>query len=181
VLRRAPSRHQARGDAHDLLRRLGGDFLDVHAARGAGHHHRLAGGAVEQHAQVELALHLEALFDQDASHNPPFGAGLMGDERHAEHLDREVFGLVRRLGQLDAAALAAAAGVDLRLDDDDRGAETPGNVAGLGGRKGHFAAGHGDAVLRQNRFRLILVDFHRGRNGSMLTCAFLRRNSKLIF
>ena len=38
--------------------------------------------------------------------------------------------LLGRLGELDAAALAAAARVDLRLDDD-RAAETPGDVARL--------------------------------------------------
>ena len=31
---------------------------------------------------------------------------------------RELLGLVGRLGELDAAAFAAAAGVNLRLDDD---------------------------------------------------------------
>jgi hypothetical protein len=123
----------------------------------------LAGGAVEQQAQIELALHLQAFFDQHASDDAPLGPGLMRDQRHAEHLDCEVLGLVGRLGQLDAAALAAAAGVDLRLDDHDRAAETPCNFGGLGRREGHFAARHGDAVLGQNRFRLILVDFHRGR------------------
>ena len=36
---------------------------------------------------------------------------------------RALLGLVGRLDDLDAAALAAAAGVDLRLDDDDAAAE----------------------------------------------------------
>ena len=58
----------------------------------------------------------------------------MRDERHADHLLRELLGLVGRLRQLDAAALAAAAGVDLRLDDDDAAAETPGDLAGFGRR-----------------------------------------------
>ncbi len=38
---------------------------------------------------------------------------------------------VGRLGELDAAALAAAAGVNLRLDDDDAAAETARDFAGL--------------------------------------------------
>jgi hypothetical protein len=29
--------------------------------------------------------------------------------------------------------------------------------------KGHLAAGHGHAVTRKDRFRLVLVDFHIGR------------------
>ena len=40
---------------------------------------------------------------------------------------RERLGLVGRLRELDAAALAAAAGVDLRLDDDDAAAEALGD------------------------------------------------------
>ena len=42
------------------------------------------------------------------------------------------FGFVRRLGELDATAFAAAAGVNLRFDDYDAAAETPRDVAGLG-------------------------------------------------
>ena len=44
---------------------------------------------------------------------------------------RELLGFVRRLGELDAAAFAAAAGVNLRLDDDDAAAEAPRDVARL--------------------------------------------------
>ena len=47
---------------------------------------------------------------------------------------------VGRSGELDAAALAAAAGVDLRLDDDDRAAESARNLARFGGVEGDFAA-----------------------------------------
>ena len=47
----------------------------------------------------------------------PFGAGLMRDERHPDDLLGELLGLVNRARDLDAAALAAAAGMNLRLDD----------------------------------------------------------------
>ena len=53
----------------------------------------------------------------------PAGPGLVGDELHAEDLFRLVLHLVERPRDLDAAALAAAAGVDLRLHDPDRAAE----------------------------------------------------------
>ncbi len=39
-----------------------------------------------------------------------------------EHLGRELAGFFGRLGDLDAAALAAAAGMNLRFDDDAGGA-----------------------------------------------------------
>ena len=42
-------------------------------------------------------------------------------------------------------------------------AEVTRDLAGLGGFEGHLAPRHRHAVLRQNRFCLILVDFHRGR------------------
>src|SRR6185436_12457443 len=53
-------------DLDDLLRRLFGDLFDVHAAGGAGHDHRLAGGAIEHDAQVEFARHLQPFLDQHA-------------------------------------------------------------------------------------------------------------------
>ena len=61
----------------------------------------------------------------------------MGDQRHAEDLRGEVVHLLQGLRHLDAAALAAAAGVDLRLDDPDLAAE----LARRGIRLGHRKAG----------------------------------------
>jgi hypothetical protein len=60
-------------------------------------------------------------------------AGLMRDERHADHRGREFDGVLGASRQLDAAALAAAAGVDLRLDDDHGAAETAGDVVASAG------------------------------------------------
>ena len=84
----------------------------------------------------------------------------MGDERHADHVAREALGLVGRLGQLDAAALPASAGVDLRLHDDEVSAEATRDVAGFGGVKGDFAARHRDAVPCEDGLGLVLVDVH---------------------
>ena len=70
-------------------------------------------------------VHLQPFFDQHAADDAAFGAGLMRDERHADHRRSRALGLVGRLRQLDAAAFAAAAGVNLRLDDDDLRAEAP--------------------------------------------------------
>src|SRR5688500_19105259 len=46
------------------------------------------------------------------------GAGLMRDQRHAEHLPGRLGRFVGILGELHTTALAAPAGVDLGLDDD---------------------------------------------------------------
>ena len=123
----------------------------------------LPGRAIEDDAEIQLALHLEAFFDQHAPDDAPFGTGLVRDERHADHRARQLLRVLRRLRELDAAALAAAARVDLRLHDDNAGAEALGDVDGICGSEGHLAAGHGHAVSRKDRFRLVLVDFHIGR------------------
>ena len=54
------------------------------------------------------------------------------------------------LRELDAAALAAAAGVNLRLDDDDVAAEPPGDLADFVGRERHLAARHGNTEARED-------------------------------
>jgi hypothetical protein len=90
-------------------------------------------------------------------------AGLVRDQRHAENLLCVEFGVFARAGHFDAAALAAATGVNLRLDDHARcalGKELAGNRRGLFQRVGHFAARHGDAISCQDFFRLVLVNFH---------------------
>ncbi len=157
-------------DLRDLVGRLLGDLFDVHAAFGAGHHHGLAGGAIEHEADIQLARHLQAFFDQQAPHDAAFGAGLVRDERHAEHVARDARGFVGRLGELDAPALPAAARMNLRLDDDHAGAEARGNRRDIGGIGGLFASRHGNAVTRQDGFGLILVDFHDDNKRKMLTC-----------
>jgi signal transduction histidine kinase len=101
-------------------------------------------------------------FDEHRPHLLPFGAGLVGDQRHAEHVLGELLDLADGSRQLHAAALAAATGVNLRLDDAHLAAEPAGNIGRFGGCKGHFAARHGHSVAREHGFGLIFVDFHRG-------------------
>ena len=74
----------------------------------------------------------------------------------------DLLGLLGALHHLDAAALAAAAGVDLRLDDADAAAEPARDRAGLRGRRGHLAARNRHAELREDRLALILVNLHVG-------------------
>ena len=69
-----------------------------------------------------------------------------------------LLGLVGRLGELDAAGLAAAAGLDLRLDDDD--AELLGGGPGLGRGVGDDAESDRDIVLGEELLRLILHQIH---------------------
>ena len=147
-------------DADDLLGGLRRHLLDVHAARRARHHQRLARRAIQHEAQVHLAGDLHARFNQDPLHQAARFAGLARDEGHADHLARERLGFVPRLGELHAAALAAAARVDLRLDDDQAAAKAAGDLARFDRRERHFPARHGNAVTREDRFGLVLVNSH---------------------
>jgi hypothetical protein len=81
-----------RGD--DLLGRVVGDLLDVHAAFGRRHQRHAALLAIDDHGEVELALDVEPLLDEQAAHLLPLGAGLHRDELHAEDL----LGELARLG-----------------------------------------------------------------------------------
>jgi hypothetical protein len=65
---------------------LGRDLLDLHAALGGGHDRDAAGGAVEGHAQVELAGDVQALLDEQALDLLALGPGLVGDQRACRDL-----------------------------------------------------------------------------------------------
>ncbi len=144
----------------DALGRLVRDFLDVDAAVLAGHQHWLLGRAVENNAQIELARNAEALLHEDTLDHLALRAGLVGDQAHPDHGGRGRRGGVRALHDLDPATLAAAAGVDLRLDDHRSAAETDGYRLRVGCIEHDFALGHRHAVCREDRLGLIFVDFH---------------------
>ena len=74
----------------------------------------------------------------------------MRDQRHADQLLRKLLDFVRRFGNLDAAALTAAAGVNLRLDDGDSAAEPLGGVNGFGWCERNLAARHGNTEARED-------------------------------
>src|SRR5207244_3760323 len=103
--------------------------------------------AVEHDAEVELLVDGEALFDEERAHLAPLGAGLVRDKVHPEYLRGQLLRLVGALRDLDAAALAAPAGMDLRLDDNYVRAQLLRRVIGLLGRARDDPARHRDAVL----------------------------------
>ena len=72
-------------------------------------------------------------------------------------MPRRFVGILR---ELDAAAFAASAGMNLRLDDDRAAAEPSGDLTGFVRRERDLAARHGHAVLFEERFGLIFVNFH---------------------
>ena len=77
---------------------------------------------------------------------------------HAQDRLRVLLRLVGRLGELDAAGLAASAGLDLRLDHHD--AELLGGGSGLGRGVGDDAESDRDIVLGEELLRLVLHQIH---------------------
>ena len=106
----------------DRFRPLGRHLLNIHAARSRCHEDRLALAAIHQDAQVKFLLDRQRLFDQQAMHDAPFRSGLMRDQFHAQNLVGDFARFLHRLGELHSTALAATAGVNLRLHHNSRGA-----------------------------------------------------------
>src|SRR5229473_1065411 len=90
----------------DLVRMLGRDLLDLHAALGRGHHGDPRGRTVDQHAKIELALDVAAFLDIDALDLAAGLSGLRGDKDVAEHLAGARRDLVKRSDDADAALAA---------------------------------------------------------------------------
>ena len=143
----------------DELGVLGGDLFDLHAALGRGHDDGAFLLPVDDDAEIKLPGDAQRLFDEQPFDDFALRTGLVGDERHPQDLSGQGPRFLHRLGDLDAASLAAPPGVDLGLDDDRR-ADLEGDLFGLVRRFRQLAAGDGDPVLAENVLGLILVDFH---------------------
>ena len=108
----------------------------------------------------------------DAAHDPALGPGLRCDERLAEHAVGLGMQLLQRLHQLDAAALAAAAGMDLRLDHEGLAAEGAGMRCGLLRCLGDATFSHRRSISMQQGLGLVFVNVHgspRPVNGRALS------------
>ena len=119
-----------------------------------------AGRAVDENAEIKLALDVEALFDQQAPDDAAFFAGLRRDQLHAEDLFGQGCGFIRRFRELHAAGFAAAAGVNLRFHDDNLGSQALRHRARVVRFENHFAARHGHAEFREDRLGLVFVNLH---------------------
>ncbi len=161
-------------DLDDLLRRVVGHLLDVHAAFGAAHQHHLLCRAVGQHGNVVLLLDVRAFLDQQAPNLLAGRPGLMGDQLHAENLAGQRLQFVQRAGQFHTAAFAAAARVNLRLDDPDLAAQALRRIERFLHRESGIAARHRNAEVAQQLLALVFVDLHRGPMGEVAERAAAR-------
>jgi len=135
----------------DRLRRILGDCLDVHPPLGGEHQDVGTVVAVDGEAEVDLLGDVERALAVDEGHL----------EALDDHADDGLGGgarLLRRLGELDAAGLAAAADGDLRLDRDRP------NLAGSVGRfircLGHLSRRYGDAEGGEDLLGLVFEQLH---------------------
>lgn len=121
-------------------------------------------GPVGHHRDVVLLADVRAFFDVQATHLLALGTRLVGLELHAQDLPGQRLDIVHRAGQLHAAALATATGVDLGLDHAHGRAQFLGRFNGFLDSERGVAAWHRDAELAQDFLALVLVDLH----GSLL-------------
>jgi len=84
----------------------------------------------------------------------------VGHQRHAQHALGFLAHIRDGLDDLDAAALAAAAGMDLGLHHPDRAAQRFGGLHGLFHREGRHALRDRHAESAQHLFGLIFMDIH---------------------
>src|SRR4051812_2391532 len=143
------------GVDRDLRERLGvvvGDDLDLDTALHAGDAEVAAVGPVDEEGEVVLVLDVRGGRDE----HPVDGQAL---DVHAEDVAGARHGLLRGLGELDAAGLASAAGLDLGLDDHP-------SALALGGCGGVLrllddgADSDRHAVLGEELLRLVLHQVH---------------------
>ncbi|MNN12826.1 hypothetical protein D3C81_1258340 [compost metagenome] len=144
----------------DLFRGVGSDFFDVHAAFARRHQRDLLRNAVHHQRNVQFLLDVGAFFDQQAVDLLAFRTGLVRHQLHAQDVRGIGLDVFDALGNLDAAALAAATCVDLRLDNPHRAAELFCGLQGLVNRERGDAARNRHIVFAQDFLALILMDIH---------------------
>jgi len=135
-------------------------FFNLHAARFRRHKDVLPRLAVEHNAQIEFALNRQRLLNQQPLHQPAFRSRLVRHQRHAENLLRHLDRFRRVFRDFHAAALAASTRMDLRFHHYAAADLLRRGLAFLY-CIGDFAAGHRHVVFGENRFRLILMNFHK--------------------
>ncbi len=104
----------------------------------------------------------------------------MSDQRHAEHFVGDGDSFLGVMGNIDSAAFAASAGVNLRLHHHAAGDGFRGRL-GFGGGTGHLAARHRYIEVGQDSFGLVLMNFHGNvRAPTSVTVLVCRKNSNSL-
>ena len=127
---------------------------------GGGDDHDAFGFPVEDEAKVKLLLDVRRAFDPEAIDALAIGIGLLGDKLLAEEGGGEFLHLGLGPAEFHPARRAAAAGMDLRLDDPGIAAQFAGAIACLFGAVGQAAARDGHAEAGEDFLGLIFVNVH---------------------
>ena len=153
-----------------FFRRVVRHGFDIHAALGRHDHRDAAGRAVDEQREIEFLGDVDAVGDVEAVDLLACLAGLDGHQSVAEHVGRRRADFVGGLGEPHAAlgvgaellelALAASAGVDLRLYDIERTGQLRRRCDGFVDRHGGKAGGDRDAELGEQFLGLIFVNVH---------------------
>src|SRR5438270_13982474 len=155
-------------DIAKILRRiLFRDFFDFHAASGTGHENDASRGAVHEKAKIEFTLDVQPFLDQQALDDAARGAGLWSHQLHAENVAGDVRRLCGGARELDTSALAAAAAMAWRFDHANIGFQALRCLESFLLGESDFASRGSDAITREYRFGLVLVDFHEGSCASV--------------
>ena len=164
----------------DLLRGVDRDLFDIHPAFGRGDEGHASEVAIDDQREIKLPLDGDVLGHIDFSDRPALRPGLRRDQRLAQHALGVAAQIFKALHQLDAAAFASAAGMDLRLQHPSAGLELARGDHRLLRRGRNMTLRDRSAVIAQQRLRLIFVNVHgtpgrfairrRARPGSAL-CA----------
>ena len=115
----------------NLVRHLSGDLLNLHATLLRAPHDDTRRLAVNDKREIVFLLDGRSSLNEQAVDALTGRARLMRDEDLAEELLRRSLDGFKRVDDLDASRLAAAARMDLRLDDDDIRAELSRILHGL--------------------------------------------------
>src|SRR4051794_7405560 len=97
------------------------DLLDVYAAFGRDHERHARAVPIDESREIKLTIDRRAFLDVDAMPLFPARPGLVGDEHRPEEPLGLATDLLDRAHHFDPAGLAAAARMDLCLDDHYRG------------------------------------------------------------
>ena len=153
-------------EAVEAAKAIGGDLLDIHAAFGGGDEGDRLGAAVDQHRQVQLLVDVGTFGDQHGVDRKLHAGGLVGRHPGAEHRRGVLLHFIKVLRQLDAAGLAAAAGVDLRLDHPQVARDVLGGCDGFFRSARHAPGRYGNAVVGKELLCLVFVKIHASSEGS---------------
>ncbi len=150
-------------DRQNLLGRVRGDFLDVHAARRRRDERDASALAVERERKIDFALDFGARFHIDLFDRQALLTRLLRDEARAQHA---FGGSADRPGvpsELHASGLAAATRVHLCLDHPNRTADRLRRSSRFIGACGYASRRNSDPVASEEILSLILMQIHRHR------------------